>query len=185
MTLRKGPPTGADWLKQALGGVEPLSDKPNRVPPSRNAPPLRHVAPPKPQRDTREYTTARELTVEDDGETVVGFQDGGDRQHVRRLSGGGVKPHMRLDLHGKTREQAERALDQLLFDAEQRTARCLLIVCGRGLHSGDRGPVLREATIEALSLRHAHSVVAFTSAPAALGGRGAILVWLKRWSSAP
>jgi len=181
MTPKK-PPTDPDWLKQAMRGIQPLSDSPRRVPPSRpNPSDLRQSAPLNHQRSSLESRAPRELTIEDDGESVSGFLDGGDRQHVRRLSQGGVRPSLKLDLHGKTREQAERALAQLFLDAEKRSARCLLIVCGRGLHSGAGGPVLRDATIEALSLRYAHSVLAFTSAPADLGGRGAMLVWLKRW----
>ncbi|MDX2055730.1 MAG: Smr/MutS family protein [Polyangiaceae bacterium] len=181
MASKKAPPD-QDWLKMALGGVKPLANRPQRVPPSRPSPAeLRRIAPKSTPSPNVSSGATHEFTVEDDGETVVGFQNGGDRQHARRLKEGGLRPSVRLDLHGKTRAQAEQALDHLFQEAEKRSARCLLIVCGRGLHSGERGPVLRDATIEALSLRYAHLVLAFASAPIELGGRGAILVWLKRW----
>jgi DNA-nicking Smr family endonuclease len=59
--------------------------------------------------------------------------------------------------------------------------RCVLLIHGRGLHSGPGGPALRPALVEFLSRRPlAKHVLAFTSAPPRHGGPGALLVLLRR-----
>ena len=56
---------------------------------------------------------------------------------------------------------------------------CLLVVCGRGMHSGVDGPVLPDVAIERLSEELAEHVLAFCSAPRKWGGDGALLVMLR------
>ena len=56
---------------------------------------------------------------------------------------------------------------------------CVLIVCGRGLHSGLEGPVLPDVAIERLSEELAYYVLAFCTAPRRWGGEGALLVMLR------
>jgi DNA-nicking Smr family endonuclease len=52
------------------------------------------------------------------------------------------------------------------------------VIHGKGLRSGNRGPVLKH-TVNTL-LRRADAVLAFTSARPAAGGTGATLVLLRR-----
>jgi DNA-nicking Smr family endonuclease len=57
----------------------------------------------------------------------------------------------------------------------------VLIIHGRGLHSGPGGPALRPALVELLCARPvARQVLAFASAPSRYGGPGALIVLLRR-----
>jgi DNA-nicking Smr family endonuclease len=58
-----------------------------------------------------------------------------------------------------------------------RRSQCLRIVHGKGLRSGQRGPVIKNA-VHAL-LRRTDAVLAFTSAALRDGGTGATLVLLR------
>jgi DNA-nicking Smr family endonuclease len=51
------------------------------------------------------------------------------------------------------------------------------VVHGKGLRSGARGPILKQLTDRLL--RECTDVLAFASAPPALGGTGAVLVLLR------
>jgi DNA-nicking Smr family endonuclease len=59
--------------------------------------------------------------------------------------------------------------------------RCVLLIHGRGLHSGPSGPALRSALVEYLCHQPlSKHVLAFTSAPPRHGGAGALIVLLRR-----
>jgi DNA-nicking Smr family endonuclease len=56
----------------------------------------------------------------------------------------------------------------------------VLLIHGRGLHSGPGGPALRPALVELLCRPPvANRVLAFTSAPPKRGGAGALVVLLR------
>ena len=81
-----------------------------------------------------------------------------------------------LDLHGLNAAQAAEQLKGMLQYAVSQGLKCLRIVHGKGLRSGNRGPVLKQ-TVNAL-LRRAGPVIAFTSARPEHGGTGATVVLL-------
>lgn len=118
------------------------------------------------------------FTVEQDGERWTARANGIDRAFLKKLATGKV-PEAKIDLHGQTRKEAFRALDR--FASASGGARALLIVHGRGLHSGEEGPTLRD-TVRDFLIHGAFAarVLAATSAPPPLGGAGATLVWLRR-----
>jgi len=121
------------------------------------------------------------LIVEEAGESWSARADGIDRRFTRKLSAGKVEIEARIDLHGRSRGESTRALDRFLTMARANGQRCLLVIHGRGLHSGADGPALREAVRAALiEGPHAAHVLACVSAPPPLGGAGATLVWLRR-----
>jgi DNA-nicking Smr family endonuclease len=97
---------------------------------------------------------------------------------LRRLRGGHYRIEAETDLHGLNVEQGREQLRAFLKYALARELRCLRIVHGKGLRSGQRGPVLKQ-TVNSL-LRQADPVLAFASARAADGGTGATLVLLGR-----
>ena len=69
----------------------------------------------------------------------------------------------------------------LLRQARAAGKRCVLIVHGRGLHSRDQLPVLKEALRGWLAThRLARHVLAFATARPADGGGGAVYVLLRR-----
>jgi len=124
---------------------------------------------------------AARLTVEEAGELWSARADGIDRRFTRKLSAGKIEIEARIDLHGRTRGQSEQALEQFIAAARASGHRCLLVIHGRGLHSGTEGPALRETVRVALvEGAHAAHVLACVTAPAPLGGAGATLVWLRR-----
>ena len=82
-----------------------------------------------------------------------------------------------LDLHQLTVAAAHAKLGAFLTGARQCRWRCVRVVHGKGLRSGARGPVLKQLTDHLL--RECTDVLAFASAPPALGGTGAVLVLLR------
>jgi DNA-nicking Smr family endonuclease len=83
-----------------------------------------------------------------------------------------------LDLHGLTAAQAVGQLALFLQRVRARGLQCVRVIHGKGLRSGQRGPVLKN-TVNTV-LRRAEPVLAFTSAPPKAGGTGATLVLLRR-----
>ena len=56
-------------------------------------------------------------------------------------------PDAELDLHGKTREEAIMMVQNFVMTCHENQFRTALIITGKGLHSGNQGPVLkREGT---------------------------------------
>jgi DNA-nicking Smr family endonuclease len=126
------------------------------------------------------FAPDRGETDEEDSWRIRG--DGIDARAMKRLRNGEFPIEARIDLHGLTRPRAERAMERFLAAARSSQRRGLLIVHGRGLHSGAAGPALRSVVRDALRHgEHASAVLAASCpAPPALGGAGATLVWLRR-----
>jgi DNA-nicking Smr family endonuclease len=101
---------------------------------------------------------------------------------LRRLRRGSYRIEAELDLHGMTGAQGALELAQFLQQARTRGLQCVRIIHGKGLRSGQRGPVLKN-TVNTL-LRRADPVLAFASARPAGGGTGATLVLLQRLAPA-
>ncbi len=101
--------------------------------------------------------------------------DGVSRERVRRLRAGRPPVEITLDLHGMTREEA---LDHLAARMAC-GARVFCIIHGRGLHSRDGGPVLKQAVWRWLAEGPlAARVLIATIQPGSAGG--ACLVLLRR-----
>lgn len=103
--------------------------------------------------------------------------DGRSPRLLRRLRRGQYAVQDEIDLHHLSGDQAEAVLRQFLGEARAAGHLCLRIVHGKGQHSRDGIPVVRNR-VDAL-LRRRGEVLAFTSAPPAQGGSGALLVLLK------
>ena len=89
---------------------------------------------------------------------------------TRKLRRGAWRIEDELDLHGLNRFQAASLVSGFLDDAATRRRRCVRIVHGKG-------EVLRALLRQSLPQRA--EILAFTEAPAAGGGSGAMLVLLK------
>jgi DNA-nicking Smr family endonuclease len=117
----------------------------------------------------------------DTDEFVEGWVAGLDHQVVRKLRRGEFAVQGHVDLHGMTRGEAKQAVHEFLRRSRSAGKRCVLVVHGRGLHSKDQLPVLKEALRTWLgSGRFARHVLAFASARPADGGAGAVYVLLRR-----
>jgi len=105
------------------------------------------------------------------------------RQHVgrrtlRKLARGGYSVQAEIDLHGMTLAEAKpRLRDFIQYNAEQDRL-CVRVVHGKGLGSGERGPVLKSAVNS--WLRRWENVLAFVSTRQVDGGTGAVYVLLQR-----
>lgn len=121
------------------------------------------------------------LDITDSDEYIEGFAPGLDARILRRMRRGHYSIQAHCDLHGLTREEAKKELNLFIEESHRRGRRLVLVVCGRGLHSKDQIPVLREGLRIWLSRgRISRYVLAFTSAQRSDGGTGAVYVLLRR-----
>ena len=119
--------------------------------------------------------------LSDSDEFIEGCVPGLDRAILRRLRRGDFSVQGHIDLHGMTRDEAKRAVDEFLKKARIAGKRCVLLVHGRGLHSKDQVPILKDALRSWLATaRFGRHVLAFATARPSDGGAGAIYVLLRR-----
>jgi DNA-nicking Smr family endonuclease len=112
---------------------------------------------------------------------VTGASFGVSHLVLRALGRGEIRPEASCDLHGFHAEAARRRVQQFVEESVAASRRAVLVICGRGRHSGSEGPVLREVAIELLCRPPLlASVLAFSTAAEALGGNGAIVILLRR-----
>ena len=103
-----------------------------------------------------------------------------DRRTARRLKRGQLTAQARLDLHGKTQDEAHGTLQSFIQESRMARRRCVLIITGKGSVASGRGGVLRQMVPRWLNepalRRH---IVAIANAPERNGGTGALYVLLK------
>jgi DNA-nicking Smr family endonuclease len=104
-------------------------------------------------------------------------------QVFRRLRRGEFRVDAELDLHGLKAEQARTELRSFIAAALAEGLRVVRVIHGKGLRSGNRGPVLRSMVND--TLQRLEPVLAFASAREVDGGSGACLVLLQRPARAP
>lgn len=98
---------------------------------------------------------------------------------VQDLERGRAVPRRELDLHRLSAAGARQLLDLEIPRARKDGVGCVLVVCGRGMHSTLEGPVLPDVVIERLSEELEGDVLAFATAPRKWGGQGALIVCLR------
>ena len=168
-------------FEEAMRGATPLSGAAAR---GRRTSPL-GAPPPPPAPRLRAAARNDDADAEAELAELVSGTGGaardGDRRLARRLRNGDYPIDARLDLHGHTREEAVSGVERFIAQSVGAGRRCVLVIHGRGLNSGDAGPVLREAVDRALSTGAAsRAIITFTYAGAAQGGDGATLVLLRK-----
>ncbi|HEY7930151.1 MAG TPA: Smr/MutS family protein [Steroidobacteraceae bacterium] len=112
------------------------------------------------------------------GDELAFRRNGVSELVLRRLRRGQYRIDDEIDLHGCTLAQALPQLQAFLADARSRRLLCVRIIHGKGLRSGNRGPVLKNSVNA--QLRASEAVLAFASARPPAGGTGATLVLLAR-----
>jgi len=119
--------------------------------------------------------------LSDGDEYIEGVAPGVDRRLLKRLRAGDFALQAHLDLHGMTRAEAKEEVVRFVAQSRKEGRRSVLIVHGRGLHSKDQLPVLKEAVRTWLERGAvARAVLAFATARPADGGAGAVAVLLRR-----
>ena len=173
-----------DLWASATSGVERLEPGPGRAGPPPPAPPPAAFWHP-----DLDAIRALEALVSGDApfdladtdEFIEGRVPGLDVGIVRRLRRGEFAVQGHIDLHGMTREEAKSAADAFLKKARSAGKRCVLVVHGRGIHSKDQVPILKDALKHWLATaRFGRHVLAFATARPVDGGAGAIYVLLRR-----
>jgi DNA-nicking Smr family endonuclease len=166
----------AELFREAVRGVKPLG--------VRTAPP----AAPK-MRPRARFTRADRMAVlresleapAADAEVGSGEELAFRRPEIqlsvmRRLRRGEYRVQREIDLHGLTVTEAKQVLREFLAAALEHQVRCVRIVHGKGLRSGNRGPVLKGAV--SAVLKRTGAVLAYVSARQVDGGTGAVYVLL-------
>lgn len=100
------------------------------------------------------------------------------KRTMRKLARGGYSVQAEIDLHGMTVAEARPRLADFIQYAASQGKLCVRVVHGKGLGSGDRGPVLKTAVNR--WLRRWDCVLAFVSTRQVDGGTGAVYVLLQR-----
>ena len=114
----------------------------------------------------------------DGSEHISYLADGHSPKLLRQLKRGQFRISEEFDLHHLSAAVAKKYLHQYLHEARDVGKLCVLVIHGKGLRSGDSGAVLK--SMVDFELRRRKDVIAFNSAPAGLGGAGAVIILLQR-----
>jgi DNA-nicking Smr family endonuclease len=167
-----------DLFRQAVRDVAPLRDRQRIERVARRPAPLPYQR----LRDEEQVLAESlagspwETLVEADGDLSF-VRPGLSRQVLRKLRRGHWVVQDQLDLHGLNREAARVQTAEFLKACQRRGLRCVRIIHGKGLRSKNGEPVLKIKVRHWLMQRE--EVLAFSPAPPADGGTGAVLVLLK------
>ena len=93
-----------------------------------------------------------------------------------RIANASQTPDATLDLHGKTKEEAIIMVQNFVMTSHQQRFRSLLIITGKGFHSGKEGPVLKHAVQSWLKRNGSPYIQNFYHAPSEHGGTGALWI---------
>ena len=177
-------PSDADLWAAAVADARPVEGRSKVVEPAAPRPPTLEFWHP-------DLEAIRELEalvsgeapfdIADSDEFIEGRVSGLDPGLVRKLRRGDFSVQAHLDLHGKSRAEAKGEVNHFLRRSREQGKRCVLLVHGRGLHSKDQVPVLKEALQNWLATaRFGRHVLAFATARPQDGGAGAVYVLLRR-----
>ncbi len=100
---------------------------------------------------------------------------------LKRLRNGDFSYQDHVDLHGLTRQEAQDRVTDFILRSHARGVRCVLVICGRGLNSRGKEPVLKRELVHWMTRAPLKRLVlAFASARTWDGGAGAVYVLLRR-----
>jgi len=167
-------------FREQMRSVKPLNEKIKRVkdPKTPPSPPARRRQEPKAQAAINDYQLSDYIREHVLSDTVLSHSDAGiPTKRFRELRHGEIPWEARLDLHGLKAEDARESLCRFIQKQAAENKRCVLIIHGKGGHQG-APPVIKNLVNRWLP--QFEEVLAFHSAQAKDGGRGAVYVLLKR-----
>ena len=91
------------------------------------------------------------------------------------------QPRATLDLHGKSVNEALRQLEFFINRAILLKLSSVLVIVGKGIHSKDGQPAIKDAVLGWMNNKGAKLVFSFKEAPQKHGGNGALIVKLKNF----
>ena len=170
---------GSDLFRRAMGDARPLAtDK--RAPEDKPKPrPMARFRREDEQSVLRESLEADIDDIEAGaGESLRFHRASVGKRTLRKLARGNFAVQGEIDLHGLTVPEAKDALREFITESGFRGYTCVRVVHGKGLGSGERGPILKTKVNS--WLRHWNEVLAFVSSRQAHGGTGAVYVLLSK-----
>ena len=182
MRKKKQPPVvsaeDAALFREAIGDVRTLEPAPPPPERPRPAPEPRMQARDEAEALAQSRTTSwLEATI--DAAEALAYRRGEVPPKVlKALRRGEYSIGGELDLHQLRAHEAERWLREFLAQSRAEGLACVRIIHGKGLRAAEGGSVLK-ALVDRM-LRQRADVLAFASAPEAMGGTGAVLVLLAR-----
>ena len=171
-------------FQREMANVQPLDGDTERIPAAGRP------VPPRPIHDDDAEVLARladlvsgegPFDVADTTEYVEGIARGLDKKLLYRLKRGDYSLQSHLDLHGMNRDEAHLAVAEFLKRSRLESRRCVLLVSGRGQHSKDKEPVLKNHLVRWLTRGSlSKGILAFCTARPHDGGGGALYVLLRK-----
>ncbi len=166
----------ADLFRRQMSDARPLRQAAVPPPPSRRRP--------KASFSRRDERNALRESLEADAESME-FASGQNlsfarpsvgRRIFRKLARGSFSVQSEIDLHGLAVAEARTVLADFIEESVNRGHHCVRVIHGKGLGSGNRGPILKRKV--GTWLRKWDAVLAFISARQVDGGTGAVYVLL-------
>lgn len=164
-------PVSQASFRELIDTVEPIAAANERLP-------LDHLPPETKPQQVR-LPPRPKLWVEEDASGIRGLADGVSRKACQDLELGRIVPRRELDLHRLSAAVARQSLGHFIAEARQANIACVIVLVGRGSHSGATGPVLPDVVVQHLAEVLAGDILAISTAPRKWGGRGALLVLLQ------
>jgi DNA-nicking Smr family endonuclease len=176
VTKKTTPTDDAHLFRTAVGKVRTIDTNTVVLKPDKKPRPIPAFKP-------LEQVDPLQKDVDDELETLyqedkVAFIAPGLQKNVlKKLRKGYYGLDADIDLHGLTSREAQRQLLNFLHHCVEDGCRCVQVVHGKGYHSPDNRPVLKNDIN--LWLRQHQDVLAFCSSPPRAGGTGALYVLLR------
>lgn len=168
-----------DLFRQALADAKPLRT-------TRRAAEVIHKPAPRARFARADEMAALRESLEADiddteshgGESLRFHRPSVGKRTLRKLARGSFSVQAEIDLHGMTVVEAKPRLSEFIESCARDGKLCVRVVHGKGLGSGDRGPVLKQKVNR--WLRQWDTVLAFVSTRQVHGGTGAVYVLLRK-----
>jgi DNA-nicking Smr family endonuclease len=172
------PDDDVDLFQRMMSGVRPLNQDVTSSLPNQATPSARLK-----KRDRRKILCENiEPDVEfmdfESGDKLSFLRPAVSRHTFRKLARGNFSVQSEIDLHGLTTTEAKTKLANFICKSVARDQFCVRIIHGKGLGSGERGPILKNKVN--IWLKRWDAVLAFVSARQVDGGTGAVYVLLKK-----
>lgn len=172
------PDDDTDLFRRAMSGTKPLSSETRAAGPEKKPKPKARFTRADRKEVLRESLQADVDTLQYDNADSLRFHRASvGRRTMRKLARGRYSVQAEIDLHSMTVAEAKPRLANFIENCAQTGLLCVRIVHGKGLGSGQQGPVLKMNVNR--WLRQWDSVLAFVSARQVDGGTGAVYALLK------
>jgi DNA-nicking Smr family endonuclease len=168
-----------DLFRRAMADAKPLRSEERVSPPQRKPKPRARFARADERAALSESLQADIDDLELDNVEYLRFARAGvGKREMRQLARGRYAVQDEIDLHGMTLQEAHDNLREFLSHNANVGRTCVRVVHGKGLGSGERGPVLKRGVNR--WMRRWNEVLAFVSTRQVHGGTGAVYVLLRR-----